>query len=102
MIMNEESRIMMYPHTIKRVGDEVLMVARNWFDFFDVSQLNYLKNFQSPDSPAKEIPILSKPTGERPAEQYICRMVDGHICMDSTLVSRTIMILASNLWEILE
>ena len=99
--MNEESRIMMYPHTIKRVGDEVLIVARNWFDFFEVDQLKSLNHFQSPDQPAKEIPVLSKPTGDRPAEQYLCRMVDGFIVMDSTLVTRTIMIQASKLWEIL-
>lgn len=91
----------MYPHTLKRVGSEVMMVARNWFDFFEIDQLKYLKNFQSPDQPAKEIPVLTKPTGDRPAEQYLCRMVDGHIVMDSTLTPRTIMIVAGKMWEIL-
>jgi hypothetical protein len=96
------SRTMMFPHTINRFKDEIMMVARNWFDFFAVADLVASMDALNAGHEIKLVPRPVTQAPQTPQEVYICRVKDGYLVMDSTKSPRTIQVLFSKILEMIQ
>lgn len=83
--MNETERMFLYPFTIEKTDQDVIMVARYWFQIFTMSQIDQMKSLIGTGAPVAQV------------GDYFVHYKDDYLVLDDTKSPRTIMVLASKI-----